>query len=327
MLCAVPALRALRAGFPDARIVLVGLPWAKEFVSRYRAYLDDFREFPGYPGLPEQEPRIERVPAFLAAMQAEAFDLAIQMHGSGVITNPLTQLFGAARSAGFYQPGSDVPSPWFLPYPARGLEVRRLLLLLEHLGIPPQGEALEFPINQDDHEAASRLAATHGIERGRYVVIHPGASVSERCWSPDRFARAAEAMASQGFAIVVTGTSGEAELTATVAGLLRGTAIDLAGRTGLGALAALLAGARLLICNDTGVSHVADALGVPSVVISTGTNPERWAPADRRLHRVLCDDRGVRVEQVIDQAVELLGATAGCAALAASRGLREVVMV
>src|SRR5579885_2877976 len=123
LLCAVPAFRALRSALPDAEIVLIGLPWARVFVDR-------FREFPGWPGLPERPPLIERIPDFLTAMQAERFDLAVQLHGSGPFVNPLTALFGARRCAGFYLPGGWRPDPaLFVPWPDRGTEIRRLLHL------------------------------------------------------------------------------------------------------------------------------------------------------------------------------------------------------
>src|SRR5262249_17278426 len=92
LLCAVPALRSLRAALPEAEIVLVGLPWCRDFAARYGAYVDGFREFPGYPGLPERAPQIQRIPSFLAVMQAERFDLAVQLHGSGPFVNELTAL-------------------------------------------------------------------------------------------------------------------------------------------------------------------------------------------------------------------------------------------
>src|SRR5262249_54355515 len=87
LLCAVPAFRALRMAWPEAEIVLLGLPWAQAFVERYRCYFDGFREFPGFPGLPEREPDVARIPLFLREIREERFDLAIHLHGSGSFVN------------------------------------------------------------------------------------------------------------------------------------------------------------------------------------------------------------------------------------------------
>jgi ADP-heptose:LPS heptosyltransferase len=307
MLCAVPALRAFRSAWPDTEIVLIGLPWARVFVERFDRYLNGFRDFPGYPGLPEREPAIGEIPAFLTAMQAEHFDLAVQLHGSGPIVNPLVVLLGAARAAGFYPAVEPCPDPeTFCPWPDRGLEIRRLLALPEFLGLPAEGEHLEFPVGEADRMALRTIAGTELPRPGRYVCIHPGASVRERRWPAEHFAGVAARMAGHELGIVLTGTAGEAGLTRAVAVASRASCLDLAGRTDLGTLAALLEGARLLVCNDTGVSHLAAALGVPSVVISTGDNPERWAPIDRTRHRVLCKPEGVRPDEVIAEAELLL---------------------
>jgi ADP-heptose:LPS heptosyltransferase len=63
---------------------------------------------------------------------------------------------------------------------------------------------------------------------------------------------------------------------------MQAQSLDLAGRTTLGALAVLIEGARLLVCNDTEVSHIAAALKVPSVVIFI----EILTEAQRRLPRI-----------------------------------------
>lgn len=288
MLCAVPALRALRAALPRANITLIGLPWAKSFVERFSRYVDGFVAFPGYPGLPEQPARIEQFPPFLAAIQNAHFDLTIQMHGSGVLTNPLALLFGARRTAGFFPPGEYCPDEqYFLAYPANDSEVRRLLSLVEFLGAPPQGEELEFPLTAADYQALAAIDTVPALRPGTYACVHPGARYVSRRWWPERFALVADALAAQGLHIVLTGSAEEITLTQTVAQAMRAPALDLAGRTNLGALGALLSHARVLICNDTGVSHLAAALQVPSVVIASGSDPDRWAPLDQHRHRVV----------------------------------------
>jgi len=109
MLCAVPALRALRCAEPDASITLVGLPWAAQFTRRFHHYIDDFVAFPGHPEFPEQTVRSADLSTFYAEMRARGFDLAIQLHGSGEISNGIVRDFGATAMAGFVP--SDAPIP------------------------------------------------------------------------------------------------------------------------------------------------------------------------------------------------------------------------
>lgn len=286
LLCAVPAWRSLRAALPEAQITLIGLPWARSFVERFSKYLDNFLEFPGYPGIPEVPLQITKIPAFFANQQ-QRFDLALQMHGNGSVSNPFTVLLGARVNAGFYLPNQYCPdAERFLPYPEHEPEVWRHLRLMEFLGIPIKGTFLEFPLREEDFAALDAIEEVQ-LKNGEYVCVHPGASVRDRRWSPEKFAVVADALAERGFQVILTGTAAEAELTQAVQQAMHFPAIDLAGRTSLGAIAALLSNARLLICNDTGVSHLAAALRVKSVVIFSNSDPNRWAPLERDRHRVL----------------------------------------
>lgn len=307
ILCTVPAFRALRVAFPQAEIVLVGRANIKPLIKRFNRYIDRLLEFPGYPGLPEQPTQLSQIPAFIQQAQNERFDLAIQMHGNGVITNPLTVMLGARCNAGFFLPDQYCPDEnCFLPYISDESEVLRYLRLLEFLGVSSQGTELEFPIYDEDKLELRQIDAVQELAGGGYVCIHPGASTAARCWQPEKFAAVADALSSLGLRIVLTGSAAEMALTQTVGSLMKAPSLNLAGRTSLGALAALLQQANLLICNDTGVSHLAAALQLKSVAIFTNSDPLRWAPLNRDRHRVVCAASGVSPEIVITQAKDLL---------------------
>jgi ADP-heptose:LPS heptosyltransferase len=239
-------------------------------------------------------------------MQQRRFDLVLQMHGSGHIVNQIAVLMGGVATGGFYMPGQYCPNPaLFIAYPDGIHEIRRHLRLIEFLGMSTHGEDLEFPITEADRASLARLDETRTLKPRRYVCVHPGGRGRDRRWPPDRFARIADAVAAKGFRIVITGTPEERGLADTMLGSLQASAIDLVGRTDLGAVGALLAGTRLLIANDTGVSHIAAALRVPSVIVTTGSDPVRWGPLNRRRHRVLLGDL-VTTADVIDEVLQVL---------------------
>jgi ADP-heptose:LPS heptosyltransferase len=302
LLCAIPSLRAMRRARPDVEIALIGLPESAPLVARYSRYVDRFIPFPGFPGLPERRPDVRRIPGFLASVQSWGFDLAIQLHGAGEVTNNVVALLGARRMAGHYPKHAAPPdASLFLSWTEECSEVRRGLRLMAHLGWESDNERLEFPI---DPRGAGEVASLPEADTfGRpYVVLHPGASTPNRRWPPASFAAVGDELARAGYGVVLTGSHAERDVTAAVARAMEAPAVDLAGRTGLDALAVVLRRATLLVCNDTGVSHLAAALRVPSVVVFRDSSVERWAPLDRRLHRVAEGP----VRQVLSEARRLL---------------------
>ncbi|NHZ91880.1 LPS biosynthesis glycosyltransferase [Massilia sp. CCM 8733] len=306
MLCAVPALRALRAAMPRARISLVGLPWADQFAHRFRRYIDEFIVFPGHAAFPEQAVRPELLPDFYAGMRARRFDMALQMHGNGQHSNAVVRAFGARAMAGF-GPGPGGKNDYLIPFPDTGAEPLRLLALTSGLGAPACGPQLEFPITEADERELAASGVTRGLAPGSYVCIHPGARAADKCWPAARFAAVADQLAIRPrLTTVLTGSPAEAPLTAAVGRLMRRPPVDAAGPLSIGAMAALMSRARLLICNDTGVSHIAAGLGLRSVVIFSKADIRRWAPLDQQLHRCLWDPFGEQAKSVIDQARALL---------------------
>lgn len=289
LLLTVPALRALRHACPAAEISLIGLPWAQELVRRL-PYLDRLIPFAGYPGVPEVAFDQERLEAFLRQCRADRYDLAIQLHGNGTALNPFVAALGARMTAGYYiDPGQQHLLTYSLPYRDGEPEVLRCLRLVELLGADARGAHLEFPISPGDRQELDRL--TQGARAGwprPVVAINPGARSPARRWPVAHFAEVAAQLWRSGVGtLVLLGGPGEEHLAEEVAVRAGVPTINLAGRTSLGALAALLELSDLLVSNDTGTAHLGVAVGTRSVTIFGPADIRRWAPLDQTLHRVV----------------------------------------
>jgi ADP-heptose:LPS heptosyltransferase len=285
LLCAVPALRAVRSAHPGAHVALVGLPAAAWFAARFDDLVDELLVLAGVPGLPEVEPDPAAALHFFAEAQARRFDLALQLHGSGVVTNPVTTMLGAARQVTAHLPGQWRPPGTSIAYPEDAHEVHRLLAVTDAAGCPRPAEEAPMPLTGEDRAGAQALLGARGADRRPYACLHPGASRAGNRWPAERFAAVGDRLVAAGHRVVLTGTEGERDVVGAVSRAMVAPVVDACGQTSVGTLAALFAGAAVVVSNDTGAAHLAAAVRAPSVVVfPSDGDPRRWAPLDRDRH-------------------------------------------
>jgi ADP-heptose:LPS heptosyltransferase len=308
MLCIIPTVRAIRHAYPSASITLIGLPWQKSFVERFQHYFNAFVEFPGWPGLPERSYDREKVVSFIRDMQHQSFDIFLQMQGNGESTNALCMLFGAKQIFGLRKSKDWCPDESAFPVSEDDEhEVLRFLKIVKALRIPLQGSQLEFPFCSNELQRIRTILMERGLREKTYVCIHPGARDPRRRWPVRNFALVADALASFGFSIVLTGAMEEGCILDEVASLMSHPVLHVVQQFGhmpLGELAALIHFGAGLVSNDTGVSHIASALQIPSVILfSEFSYPSRWAPLNSQIHKAIpfaeAEDYGMVVQTML----------------------------
>ncbi len=185
-------------------------------------------------------------------------------------------------------------------------EAARTLALLRPLGI--RMRRIEPPRLEPPSEAVRKIGMLlddAGIHR-RYVVLHPGSGGSADQWPTGHHRELARLLLSEGYGIVVSGGEGEKIPAESVIAGLRGPCVNLAGRTDLDLLAALIAGACWFLSSSTGPMHLAAALGVPQVALfSHGApiNPARWRPLNPGARVLTPPKTGDGLDQIPPRAV------------------------
>ncbi len=132
--------------------------------------------------------------------------------------------------------------------------------------------------------AAAQQSSIAPLASGRYWAFAPGAEYGPaKCWPAEHYAALAAALFKRdGLPVVLLGSGKEAALAAGIADAAPGACINLIGRTTLDQAMALIAGARGMVSNDSGLMHVAAAFGVPQVAVFGSTSPEHTPPLNPR---------------------------------------------
>ena len=280
---ALPALDSLRPAYPDAEMTLLGLPWHAEFLAGRPGPIDRVIVVPPYPGVstPDGTP-IDHVAVdpFFARMREERFDIAIQIHGGGGNSNPFIARLGAGLTIGTRSQNA-IALDRTIPYLYFQKEVLRFLEVVSLAGARPVTIEPRLCVVERDRREAARVRPPDGRP---LVVLHPGVGSPDRRWPARRFAAVGDALAREGARIVVTGSSDETELVATVCRAMAEPAEPTAGALSICGLAGLLERASLVVANDTGPLHLAGAVGAATVGIFWCVNLINGGPTTRARH-------------------------------------------
>ncbi|WP_344632315.1 glycosyltransferase family 9 protein [Streptomyces glaucosporus] len=257
LLAGVPALRALRREFRQCEIVLAA-PRELEPLARLSGAVDTLlhasapgRAVPGEIGWQGPPPQV-----------------AVDLHGRGPESmRPLLRL-NPRRLLAFAAP--DGPE-WY----AEEHERDRWCRFLAEYGVPADPRDLRLP-------RPGAVSPAPGA-----VVLHPGAGSPARCWPVERYAAVAAGLRRSGRRVVVTGGPHEREPAARLAKLADLPGTDVLCGPPLEELAALVADASAVVSGDTGIAHLAVALGTPSVTLFGPVPPRLWGPPPLPRHRVL----------------------------------------
>ncbi len=211
-------------------------------------------------------------------IRAESFDAAFILPRS-FRTALEARLAGIPRRIGF---AGDLRR-WLLtesvPYNPRLLYAHRYLKLIGEEGAPAANLKAHFPKAQLTEEEATHLAGTTAPFHEPLLGLAPASIAPSRTWPAERFAEVANHFLERnGGTVFIFGSPQEKGTTLRVKKMIRGHAIDTAGRLDLPQLGFFLSRLSFLVANDSGLMHAAAVFGVPTVVIFGASDPTFAVP-------------------------------------------------
>jgi lipopolysaccharide heptosyltransferase II len=291
--CAIPAMYAIRRAYPAAHLTLVTSPGKLGTVGAHElldgvSWLDEVVVYHAE-DIATARGRLELV----RNLRARNFDVWIELPA---VAAPLATLFRnlmVARSAGArwgfgwqYEPrfAAQAQSTFF-EFPD---EVERLLEIVRTGGFA--GDDTEFPLELSDsnRRTVTDLLEQAGLGKGEpMIAFAPGAKLEPNRWPVERFIEVGKSLSARGYAIVVLGGGSDAAMCERIAKAIGRNAATLAGKTTVRDSCEVLARCTMLVCNDSGVQHLASAVGTPCVSLFTRREfPGMWWPHGSQ-HQVL----------------------------------------
>jgi heptosyltransferase-1 len=282
---AMPAVCSLAESFPKAQIDWFVRPEYAPLVENHRCIhktvIFERRRLGKWWYRPAAFSSLIRV---VSQLRKEKYDIVFDFQGR-FRSALFARLSGSKKRIGMYQT-QEVTAPF---YTDRIIQSDQSVHLVDYFldmacAAGAKKGKVEFGLKPQPQAAnqIQKMLTENQADKDNYAVFVPAATVEAKKWPIENFAALADKIYEKyKCSIVVIGVELEKAIAEKLKNLARSPIINLAGRTNIEQLIALFAGAKIVIGNDTGPSHIASALGVPMVLIFGLTNPSRVGPYGR----------------------------------------------
>jgi heptosyltransferase-2/heptosyltransferase-3 len=301
----MPAIRMLRTLQPEARLIALCGAWSAEVFAAY-AEVDQVLTLP-FPAFARGASKGALWSPYVQAWRS-ARQLRRVEAGAAIIFRPdhwwgalLARWAGIPKRVGYALPNVAPFLTHAVPYREAHCVLENAALIASWLGKPiPHQLSAPFPFTEEDTAYVHSLL---GEDSAHYAVIHVGAGSPYKTWQAEHWAYVADQLVEKlGVAIALTGSEREHAAAAAISAHMRRAApYSLLGETNLSQLAALYAGARVVLGADSGPLHIAVSVDAPSVQLFGPADPQRFGPwGDSARHLVLTAEIACRPCRILD---------------------------
>lgn len=287
LVCALPAMAAVRAASPEARLTLLtspgkpGAQGARELLGG-ASWINEMMVYHT-----SEVAALKGRLRLVRDLRRRHFDLWIELPNDlATLRSSLRNMLFAKLAGAGYGWGWRINTVrWWaraqserLRFPA---ETDRLLQTIREAGFgaPPQPAHL-VPFQNSDRQAAERILEGLGLVDKPFVCLAPGAKRPLNRWPPEHFAEIGRTLVGRGLGVLILGGQGDALVCAEIAGRIGAGAASLSGRVSLPEACAVLERCKGVVCNDSGVQHLAAAVGARCIsLFSSWQHRTKWNPA------------------------------------------------
>ncbi|KIX12925.1 lipopolysaccharide heptosyltransferase II [Dethiosulfatarculus sandiegensis] len=276
----LPVAMAIKKHWPDSR-----LDWLVESPSvglvQGHPAVDRVLISPRYLVGKGKNGYIQVVSSFLRRLRRDRYDYVLDLQGllkSAIFVSLARAEVKVGFSGGKEPLAARALNHRLPPYDPDRPALERYLDTLEPLHVP-RPQKVEFGLAPQEADLA-RVRDLIGHVNGPLVVLHPVAKWESKLWPEEHWAELAKILSQKGLRLITTGSAADRQVTSKIAEMadLGSGLVDLAGDTDLKHLAALMTLANTVVTTDTGVMHLAGAVGAKVTALFGPTAPWRTGP-------------------------------------------------